>query len=250
MSGVGSSTISGTPSCFLSFPGAACLGRKSATAAAITTTSASARAVTASSICSAVSTGTTSTCGGAGSSTVLTSTTRAPRAAASDAIAYPCLPELRLAITRTASIGSRGPSGRDDHRRTGEVAGAEDPLGRGDDVDRVGEPAGTDVTAGQPSDRRLDDVDASAAQRLEVLDDGRVLPHLGVHRRAQQHRRPRGEQRVGEQVGGEARGVGTDDAGGGRCDDDEVGVLPEPGVRNRGRAVPQARSARARWRGH
>ena len=109
MSGVGSSTISGTPSCFLSLPGAACFGRKSATAAAITTTSASARAVTASSICSAVSTGSTSTPGGAGSSTVLTSTTRAPRAAASDAIAYPCLPELRLAITRTASIGSRVP---------------------------------------------------------------------------------------------------------------------------------------------
>ena len=29
--------------------------------------------------------------------------------AASAAIAYPCLPELRLAITRTASIGSRVP---------------------------------------------------------------------------------------------------------------------------------------------
>ena len=37
MSGVGSSTISGTPSAFLSFSPAVALGRKSATAAAMTT---------------------------------------------------------------------------------------------------------------------------------------------------------------------------------------------------------------------
>ena len=42
MSGVGSSTISGTPSPFFSFSDAVAFGRKSATAAAITTTSQSA----------------------------------------------------------------------------------------------------------------------------------------------------------------------------------------------------------------
>ena len=40
MSGVGSRTISGTPSSFLILPGSATFGRKSATAAAMTTTSA------------------------------------------------------------------------------------------------------------------------------------------------------------------------------------------------------------------
>ena len=57
----------------------------------------------------AVSTGSTATPGGTGSATVDTSVTCAPRAAASAAIAYPCLPDDRLAITRTASIGSRVP---------------------------------------------------------------------------------------------------------------------------------------------
>ena len=57
MSGVGSSTSSGTPSAFFSFSADDALGRKSATAAAITTTSASpARSSTAFSMSAAVST--------------------------------------------------------------------------------------------------------------------------------------------------------------------------------------------------
>ncbi len=110
MSGVGSSTMSGTPPSFLILPASATFGRKSATAAAITTTSAcGARASTAACICAAVSTAWSSAPGGVGSTTVDTSVTRAPCASASAATAYPCLPLLRLAITRTASIGSRVP---------------------------------------------------------------------------------------------------------------------------------------------
>ena len=100
-----------TPSSLPSLRSAATLGRKSATAAAITTTSAeAARAITSASISAAVSTRTTSTPGGSGrSAAAVTSTTDAPRPAASTATASPCLPDERLPRKRTGSMGSRVP---------------------------------------------------------------------------------------------------------------------------------------------
>ena len=143
-------------------------------------------------------------------------------------------------MTRTASIGSRVPPAVTTTRVAGEIARGRARRSAAATMSvGIGEPAGADVAAGQPADAGLDDVHAAAAQRGEVLDDGRVLPHLGVHRRADEHRRPRGEQRVRQQVGGEAGGVGADHPGRGRGDDDEVGGLAEPGVRDRDRAVPQ-----------
>ena len=65
--------------------------------------------------------------------------------------------------------------------------------------------------------RRVDHVHAAAAQRRQVLLHGRVLPHLGVHGRAHHHRGPGGEQGGGEQVVGDAGGVGADEPGGGRA---------------------------------
>ena len=56
---------------------------------------------------------------------------------------------------------------------------------------------------GPPRDRRT--CTPRRAQRGEVLLHRRVLPHLGVHRRAHEHRRARREQRRGEQVVGDAR---------------------------------------------
>ena len=110
MSGVGSRTISGTPSSFLSLPSAAALGRKSATAAAMTTTSAAAaRASTAASISAAVSTWTTSSPAGTGGRGGRDQRDAAPRAAASSAMAWPCLPDERLPMKRTGSMGSRVP---------------------------------------------------------------------------------------------------------------------------------------------
>ena len=82
----------------------------------------------------------------------------------------------------------------------------------------------------------LDDVHAAAAQRGDVVDDGRVLPHLGVHRRADHDRRPRGEQHVGQQVGRQPGGVRAEQPGRGRGDEHQVGRLAEPGVRDRRRA--------------
>ena len=73
---------------------------------------------------------------------------------------------------------------------------------------------------------------AAAAQRGDVGQGGRVLPHLGVHRRREHHRAAGGEQGVGEQVVGQAvRGPGQQ-VGGGRGDDDQVGLLAEPDVRH------------------
>ncbi len=76
----------------------------------MTTASAPAASVrTAASISRAVSTGTARTPAGTSSPDVVTRTTSAPRAAATRASAYPCLPDERLPRKRTGSSGSRVP---------------------------------------------------------------------------------------------------------------------------------------------
>ncbi len=44
------------------------------------------------------------------------------------------------------------------------------------------------VAAGEAPGARLEDVDAAAAEGGEVLLHGEVLPHLGVHGRADENR--------------------------------------------------------------
>ena len=84
---------------FLIFSLASAATRQSATAAAKMAMSAGSASRTASSISRAVSTRTTFTPAGSGRLVgPLTSTTSAPSAAASAAIAEPCLPEERLAM--------------------------------------------------------------------------------------------------------------------------------------------------------
>ena len=86
------------PFCFLILPPAAST-RQSATAAAPMKTSAGKAALTAASISRAVSMRRVSTPAGSGRLTgPVTSVTRAPACAAAAAIAWPCLPEERLAI--------------------------------------------------------------------------------------------------------------------------------------------------------
>ena len=81
--------------------------RQSATAAAAIKTSAGRDCWTAASISLAVSTQINCTPTGGGIETgPLTKTTSAPACAAARAIACPCLPDDRLAINRTGSIGS------------------------------------------------------------------------------------------------------------------------------------------------
>ncbi len=94
----------------------------------MTTSQAGARRSISACIWAAVSTGTIDTPSGAGRSTVETSVTSAPRRTASSASAYPCLPLLRLAITRTASIGSRVPPALINDLQSGQVGGGEQAV--------------------------------------------------------------------------------------------------------------------------
>ena len=101
MSGLGASAIAGggASADFLSFCPAGAATRQSATAAAQTATSAGSARRQAASISSAVSTCTTSTPFGSGRRTgPETSVVRAPSAASAVAMAWPCLPDERLAM--------------------------------------------------------------------------------------------------------------------------------------------------------
>ena len=112
-------------------------------------------------------------------------------------------------MKRTGSIGSRVPPAVTTTRspvRSWSCSAVSSPSTARDDRLGLGQAAGADVAAGQAAALGLDDVDAArraAARRLSCTDG--VLPHLGVHGRAHQHRGPGGEQDVGEQVVADAR---------------------------------------------
>ena len=101
-----------------------------------------------------------------------------------------------------------------------------------EDLHRVRQPALAGVDAGEAAHGGLDDDGSPAAQRRDVLLGGGVLPHLGVHGRCEDDRTAGGEERVGEQVVGEAVGRPGEQVGGGGGDDDQVGGLPDPYVRH------------------
>ena len=136
-----------------------------------------------------------------------------------------------------------GAAGGDHDVATGQVGRRDAPRASTsrqtlEDLVRLGQPALAGVGAGQPALGGLDDQGAALAQRGDVGRGGGVLPHLGVHRRGEHDRAARGEQRVGEQVVGQAvRGPGQQ-VGGGRGDDDEVGRLADPDVRDLVHVVP------------
>ena len=102
-----------------------------------------------------------------------------------------------------------------------------------------------EVAARQAPFGRLEHVDASPAQRGDVVLHGRVLPHLGVHRRADEHRGTGGEQGGAQQVGRDPGRVAADQAGRGRRHHDRVGVPAELDVRDGERAPAGGRTARA-----
>src|SRR5436190_2241068 len=76
----------------------------------------------------------------------------------------------------------------------------------------------------------LDDVNAPLAEPRDVVLNRGVLPHLGVHGRAHDDRRARGQQCGREQVVGDAGRVLPEHASGTRCHHDEIGRLAEAGV--------------------
>ncbi len=76
-----------------------------------------------------------------------------------------------------------------------------------------------------------------------------MLPHLGVHGRAHEDRCPGGQQGGGQQVVGDAGGVGAEHPGRRRRHDDQIGALPESGVGDGIRAVPERDLGRLRAKG-
>ena len=107
---------------------------------------------------------------------------------------------------------------------------AQQVAGRGDDGRRVGQAPGAGVRAGEPTLGRLQDDDAPLAELGDIAPGRRVLPHLGVHGRGQHDRAPRGEQHIRQQVVRDAVGGAGDEIGGGRDDEDEIGLLAQADV--------------------
>ena len=246
---------------FLSLVAATVAGRKSATAAAITTTSASGRL------------------GQHGRAQLL------GRADRDDADAerrgqvdvgrdqhdlgaagggHPGQRPALLARRAVAQVAHRvqrlaGAAGADHDAPAGQVVARARPRrARSTTVARAAMSAGSGSRPGpesgpvsRPTAGGSDD-GAAAAQRGDVVLGGGVQPHLGVHRRHEDHRTGRGEQRGGEQVVGPAHGGAGQQVGGGRGDDDEVGALPDPHVRDLGDVGPDVggdRVARQRLEG-
>ena len=255
---MGSSTSSGSPSAFDSFVSAGAFGRKSATAAAMTTTSAPRRVLEHGRLHlgRGLHPDHRRRRGGPGRVVVVTSTTSAPRSAAASARAWPCFPDDRLEMKRTGSIGSRVPPALTTTRRPARSRRPAPRAGRRpstasarrlDDVGRLGQPPGPDVAPGQPALARRHHVHPAPAQGGQVLLDGGVLPHLGVHGRAHHHRRPGGEHGGGEQPVGDPGGVAAEEAGRGRGHHDQVGASGPDGCggwgrpRSTGSAAPAPR---------
>ncbi len=249
---------SGTPpaSSFLILWPALSTGRKSATAAAMTTTSASeACSRTACRRSSADTTRTTVAPTGSGERDVGRHEDHVGTAlgrrggegvALLAAAAVPEEADRVEVLARAARAHEHGAT-----REVGRRATALEDLAA-DLVDRlgVGQAPGTGVGAGEAPDRRVEHDHAAGAQGGDVGLRGRVLPHLGVHRRSHHDRAARGEQHVGEQVVGEPRRGTREEVGRGRRDDHEVGLLPEAHVRHVVDVVPHLGGDRlARQRG-
>ena len=152
-------------------------------------------------------------------------------------------------MTRTASMGSRVPPAVTSTRTPARSwLRAKTQSAASTMRVRIGEAAFAHVAAREPTGLRVDHVHAATAQGGQVLLHRGVLPHLGVHRRSDQHRGPGGEQRGGEQVVGDPGRVLPEQLGSGGRDHDQVGRLAEMGVRDhlsRGvRATREQRRAR------
>ena len=167
---------------------------------------------------------------------------RAPRAAAAAASATPCRPEERLPRKRTGSSGSRVPPAETTTRRPARSR------------PRAPEPSSRRQAAAMSAGSGMRPGPVSAPVRRPEAGSSTVTPrersratlactagfsHISVCMAGhQQHRAGRREQDVGQQVVGEAvRGAGQQVRGGGG-DDDEVGVAAQPHVRDLVGAAP------------
>ena len=96
-------------------------------------------------------------------------------------------------------------TGGDQHGLAREILRDTKPLqGFGDNLFRIGKPAGAHHSASQVSVARLDDVYASLPQDLQVGLRRRMLPHIHVHRRSKDDRSFGCEIKRAEEVVGNA----------------------------------------------
>ena len=106
-------------------------------------------------------------------------------------------------MNRTGSRSSTVGPGRDEQPRAPverASRGVSMRLGRLDDRVGLGQPAFADPAAGEIAVARFDEPHAAAPQQRHVGLHGGVLPHVGVHGRRDEHRRPRGQVERGQEV--------------------------------------------------
>ena len=223
ISGVGSKTNSGTPSSLESLWSAITLGRKSATAAAMITTSAPGHACArAASMSAALSTSMRVTgslyFGRQGQRRRGDQGHRRPPAGRRLGERMPLLARGAVGQVAHRIKGLTGTPGAHHHVQPGQVSvRAAAPPHRPAAPSPTSARARAAISPVRPADPRPESpparrptaggttADAPPLQGGEILPDGRVLPHFGVHGGAHQHRGPGGQQRGGQEVVGRAR---------------------------------------------
>ena len=121
-------------------------------------------------------------------------------------------------------------AGRDHHPHAGEVTGSQQRLRGGEDLLGFRHPAGTAVTTGELTVGRTHQVHTALPQGRDVRLCRPVPPHLGVHRRSDQHRGLGREQGGPQKIVGEPGSDLRDRVRGRRRHDHEVGRLTESHV--------------------
>ena len=143
-------------------------------------------------------------------------------------MAKPCLPEERLAITRTGSIGSWvGPAVTMTCLPASGPGPPQRLLDRREDRLGLGQAPRPIFAARHLALVGLEDRHAVGAQPRDVAPGRLVLPHPHVHRRRGEHRLVGGEQQGGGEIVGDPRRHLRQQVGGRRADHDQVGLAAE-----------------------
>ena len=159
------------------------------------------------------------------------STTFAPRLRAARRERVPHLSARSIADESHRINGfARGP-GRDDDRLAAQRACRRQQLLRcAHDIGGLREPPLADPAACEISRARLDEERAARRQHLEVPLHGRVLEHVRVHRRRNEHRCLGREVQRRQEIVGDAVGELADDVRRRRRDDQQIDARRERDV--------------------
>ena len=131
------------------------------------------------------------------------------------------------------------PGGDQDALSAQRPCGAKHRFGGRDDLVGLRKPALSNPAARQVALARLDEPHAARGERVEILPDRLVREHLRVHRRRDEHRRPRGGiQRRQEIVGDPVRELADDIRRGGR-DEQQIDCRRERDVLDVGIHAPR-----------